>query len=181
MKKIVILALALSVSTPLPSEAESITTHRKETFNSAVDFTKKTAICTGLIAAPYLVGRCSSAIVLALAHRRFDDDIRLAIFHSASALHQSINCRYNRQVNTFLIQENKMLTLFPLISYKNDLDWYINSMWYLQLFHIGTDTREEIQRMISNLTAIRTEITSWSEYTRQLQELYTMQQRNRIQ
>ncbi len=181
MKKLVLLGLMLSINMSHAISIQSMKEYFTGASRTTLNFAKKAAVCTGLVAVPYLIGRGSSAVVLKLAHRRFNREILYV--HTAQITGDytlflgAINAYYNQQINTVEVNENNALSLFPLIRYKNDLDWYINTLWCLQLFQLGTNSHQDMQQMISDLTTVRDVVTSQQEFTEQTQRLYLIQQR----
>lgn len=149
----------------------------KNTANSSFTFIKNSAICAGLVAVPYFIGKGSSVLLLTFAHKRFDSDIRNLEYGYTTQLYQSINNYYNSRLNTIFINENDPVKLFPLIRYKNDLDFYINSLWCLQIFNIGSERLSQIQDMVAQLKTLRANIVSWPQFTEEAQRYYAFQQR----
>lgn len=63
----------------------------------------------------------------------------------------------------------KTRTATPLTQYSDDLTWYINRLWYLQIFFLGTGKRAEIQKLIENLKTIRGIIAGTQDFTQEQQ------------
>lgn len=149
-------------------------TTTNDTLSEGIALVKNTAICAGLLAIPYFIGKGSSFIMLTMAQKRFNADISLlqrALQGRGTTmeLYQSINAYYNQRLNTFFISKNDPLKAFPLIRYNNDLNFYINSLWCLQIFNLGSEQRTQIQAMVQDLTLLLQNITSWPQFTEELQ------------
>ncbi len=112
---------------------------------------------TGLL---YITGRASSACIYALAKRRYEPEMELLqrMVYKPSVLEEELvpyilDC--HAQANESFFFNPGIYKNYPLLHYKKDLDGYINYLWYLQLFRLGTDMRQEISIFIDKLKMIR--------------------------
>lgn len=112
---------------------------------------------TGLL---YVTGRASSAVVYTLAKRRYEPEMELLqrMAYKPSVLEEELvpyilDC--HAQANESFFFNPGVYKNYPLLRYKKDLDGYINCLWYLQLFRLGTDMRHEISIFIDKLKMIR--------------------------
>lgn len=119
-----------------------------------------TVLVAGAGAALYLTGRCSSALLYAVAKRRFEPEMELLqrMAFKESVLEEELvpyilDC--HEQTNQAWFFTNGVYKNYPLLRYKKDLDFYINYLWCLQLFRLGTDVRQEIAVFLDKLQMIR--------------------------
>ncbi|MCL5876032.1 MAG: hypothetical protein M1114_06185, partial [Candidatus Dependentiae bacterium] len=70
---------------------------------------------------------------------------------------------------------SKTQTATPLTLYRDDLTWYINRLWYLQILYLGTDKRSEIQELIANLKKIREILAGSKELKREQENIRSRQ------
>ncbi len=145
-----------------------------DTLSESIALVKNTAICAGLLGVSYYIGKGSSYLMLSRAQKRFNADIHLLKcalqgYGTTMGLYQSINAYYNQRLNSFFTSNNDPLKAFPLIRYQNDLNFYINGLWFLQIFNLGSEQRTQVQAMVQDLTLLLDNITSWPQFTEELQ------------
>lgn len=120
----------------------------------------------------YVTGRCSSALLYAVAKRRFEPELELLqrMLYKESVLEEELvpyilDC--HEQANQSFFFYPGIYKNYPLLRYKKDLDFYINYLWCLQLFRLGTDTRQEISRFLDKLQMIRRYIITDYRFVRE--------------
>lgn len=120
----------------------------------------------------YVTGRASSAVVYALAKRRYEPEMELLqrMVYKPAVLEEELvpyilDC--HEQANQSFFFNPGIYKNYPLLKYKNDLDWYINKLWYLQLFRLGTDMRHEISTFMDKLQIIRRYIITDYRFVRE--------------
>ena len=130
------------------------------------------ALVAGTSAALYVTGRCSSALMYAVAKRRFEPEMELLqrMAFKESVLEEELvpyilDC--HEKTNQALFFTNGAYKNYPLVRYKKDLDFYINYLWLLQLFRLGTNTKQEISIFLDKLKMIRRYIITDYRFVRE--------------
>lgn len=168
LKKVTLFGLILSISISQPAHALTV-----QDIKNGI---KTVTLCASAAIATYTIARGSSYGLFQYAKYRFNKDIHHLKNNDLNNLYLSITGHYNQKVDTLNITHNKLITLYPHLSHKNDLDWYINRLWCLQIFHLGTDTRIEMQSFITALENLRRLIVSSPIYNEELRKYYDSRQ-----
>lgn len=124
---------------------------------------------TGLL---YIAGRAGSALVYTLAQRRYEPEMELLqrMMYKPSVLEEELVpyvLRLHAQANDSFFFYPGVYKNYPLLHYKQALDDYINYLWYLQLFRLGTDKRREISTFIDKLKIVRDYIITDYRYIKE--------------
>ncbi len=145
------LCLLMILSAGLPTQAKA--------HDNAAPIVIGAAVIGGT-AALYVTGRCSSALLYAVAKRRFEAEMELLqrMAFKESVLEEELvpyilDC--HEKTNQSFFFTNGSYKNYPLLRYKKDLDFYINYLWCLQLFRFGTETKREISTFLDKLKMIR--------------------------
>ncbi len=113
---------------------------------------------------PYSDIRASTGIItLSSSNRTRQSALNTLIFNTIPALERELVEGPNKdivaKILTLVRQKynipSNTRTGIPLTRYSDDLTWYINKLWWLQVFFLGTGKRAEIQTLIENLKTIR--------------------------
>lgn len=107
----------------------------------------------------YLAGRLTAWSIYKLALRRYEPELDLLArsFYNDHALQEElvpyILDRHDR-INSFYFIGANLYKNFPLLHYKNDLDWYITRLWMFKLF-CNAAMRNEMTRLYEKLERVR--------------------------
>jgi len=120
----------------------------------------------------YVTGRASSALCYYFAKRCYEPEMELLqrMAYKESVLEEELVpyiLEQHAQANEAFFYNPGEYKNYPLIHYKKNLDRYINNLWYLQLFRLGTEMRREISTFIDKLKMIRRYIVTDYRYIKE--------------
>lgn len=133
----------------------SIPTARAD-FVDEVSFYSTVALCA---AGVYATGRIYHSMLHNGATNRYQVECDIVEQHAylPGAEHEIIGYILQKHEHTMRLYSffgNKYRN-YPILYYKNTLDWYINRLWVLQVFHLGTQTFHQVGQTIEQLEHIR--------------------------
>lgn len=118
-----------------------------------------------VVGGTYVIGRCSAGMLHAWGERQYAAEIDL-LARSAYNDHlidqeliPYVLLAHEKLCNSWLSNPG-MYRNYPLLFYKKNLDWFVNNLWFLQIFYIGNDFRDDIQRLVAKLERIKGYIVS---------------------
>lgn len=154
--------LTLLVSTPVVS----METLMQDIRNTAT----VVGITAGLAGIGYVAGRAGSYLNYTHACTRFSDQIGLLnnkwLIHSESELKKQIKESIFKKHESIYFMPS-VYRNYPLVKYKDDLDWYIARLWALQIFHAGTDMYGKILELVTQLKELRSMIVTDYEFIKE--------------
>ncbi len=165
--KIILLLISLlitgrSISAVQPGQGQVIVFYQGPQTNSSADFLRTMQIAVGatlVVGAGYLTGRALSWCIYKYALYTYEPELDLlnrAQFNDyliEQELMPYILEQHDRN-NRFFFGSNPYKN-YPLLKYKQDLDWYVMSLWLFKLFYLGADKSSEISLLIQKLERIR--------------------------
>lgn len=108
----------------------------------------------------YALGRLCSAGIYSMAEYRYKPELDLlarAAYNEDAVQNELVPyvlAQHDRNNSLFFFLPNRYKN-YPLLQYKNDLDWYINRLWLSKIFYLGIDCGREITILMEKLERIR--------------------------
>lgn len=68
---------------------------------------------------------------------------------------------------------------YPLLKYKQDLDWYVMNLWLFKLFYLGANKSSEISLLIQKLERIRRYVVTDYEFVKEQRKFDTINRKKR--
>ncbi len=173
MRSIQLMILILSA---MVTSAPLLATHRTDysyvsrhslTANESSDVVKTIGVTAAVV-----VGVSASALITYFGGRLIESGLfKWAQSHYEPELDLLARAHYNEAVisdelipyileqhdqeNSWHIFGDNPYKNYPLLKYKKNLDWFINSLWFFKLFYLGHEKKQEIDILLEKLKRLR--------------------------
>jgi hypothetical protein len=118
-------------------------------------------VCIGLgTLSVYFGGRLCEYCLYSLAQKRYEPELDLLAraYYYEDAIQEELIPYVLEQHdlnNSYFLFNTNPYKNYPLLQYKNDLDWYINRLWFFRFFYLNSEKGTEILNFMEKLKRVR--------------------------